>query len=244
MSSRKKIKFSVAGISGVGKRPTMHAALKDKGYYYEYGNLFGGVFRVMKFCTAVAGIFVLISAIVLTTNFIGFGSFGDGGMTMVFQSLSGAGKDLKYVDGISVENVPVKGEYLYSGGVEKEVLKLKFTSDGEIFRLKSLRIKTGGVDEWSKLVLKDGDGDEYRGSFENGYVNFENLYFKIDPENVLDLSFIAEFPEDLHFGQRIYFKIEDVRDIGLSLYGDSVNVKALYPLRGAYFTVVARKRVF
>lgn len=222
----------------------MHAALKDKGYYYEYGNLFGGVFRVMKFCTAVAGIFVLISAIVLTTNFIGFGSFGDGGMTMVFQSLSGAGKDLKYVDGISVENVPVKDEYLYSGGVEKEVLKLKFTSDGEIFRLKSLRIKAGGVDDWSKLVLKDGDGDEYAQDFDDGYVNFKNLYFKIDPENVLDLSFIAEFPEDLHFGQRVYFEIGDVRDIGLSLYGDSANVKASYPLRGAYFTVVARKRVF
>ena len=220
----------------------MHAAAKEKGYYYEYG--FFDFFKVLKSCTAVAGFAVLISTIVLTTNFIGLGSFGDGGMAMVFQSLAKGEEDSKYVEGISVENVPVKGEYLYSGGDEKEVLKLKFASGGEIFRLKSLKVKVGGIDGWSKLVLKDGDGGEYRGSLENGYVNFENLYFRIDSGNVLDLSFAAEFPEDLHFGQRIYFGIEDPRDIGLSLYGDEVGVKAMYPLRGAYFTVVARKRVF
>jgi hypothetical protein len=241
MSLARKIKFSVSGISGVGKRKTTHAAVKEKGYYYERKN--GEGFGILKFCTAAAGFAILIAAIVFTTNFIGFGG-GQDGTAMVFQSLTKSGEDLKYVDGISVENVPTKGEYLYSGGDEKEVLKLRFTSGGEIFRLKSLKVKVGGIDELGELIMKDSEGDEYRGKFDGDYVSFENLYFRIDEGSDLGLNFVAEFPEDLHFGQRIYFEIEDSRDIGLNLYGEEVGVKADYPLMGAYFTVVARKMVF
>jgi|GEM_PF-5521509 len=253
--SSKKIKFSVNGINGVGRRTLMHSALNDRklqngkgSYYYACGGLgsmFGGLFKVFKFCTAVAGISVFATTVVFTTNILSPGH--DNGLAMIFQSIEAAMKKPNYVDGFSVENVLLEDEYLYSGGAVKEVLKLKFTSDGEIFRLKNLKVKVGGVDNstWrSELVLKDNFGNDFDGDFEDGYVNFENLYFKIDEGQDLELSFDASFPDDLHFGQRIYFEIENPRDIGLSLYGDEVNVKATYPLRGAYFTVVARKRAF
>lgn len=254
MSSR-KIKFSVNGINSVGQRPTMYAALKNSrvqngkgGYYYTSNNLwslFGGLFKVFKLCSTAAGFMILIAAIVLTTNFMG--SRRDSGLAMVFQSIESEMNGPNYVDGISVENVPLKSEYLYTGGVEKEVLKLKFTSSGEIFRLKNLKVKVGGIDnsEWyGELVLNDNSGGKFRGFFDDGYVNFENLYFRIDEDAVLNLSFVALLPSSLHFGQRIYFEIENPSDIGLSLYGDDVSVKAAYPLRGAYFTFVAKKKIF
>jgi hypothetical protein len=241
--SSKKIKFNVSGINGVGQRRTAHA---DKfNYYYKKVGIFGGLFGVLKVCVVTAGFMILVAAVTLTTNFLGAGQ--SNGMAMVFQSIEAAVNGPKYVDGISVENVPLKNEYLYAGGVEKEVLKLKFSSSGEIFRLKNLRVKVGGVDdsEWlGELVLKDGSGHEFRGSFEDDYMSFENLYFRIDDGDILDLSFAAMLPSNLHFGQRVYFEIENPSDIGLSLYGDDVNIRAAYPLRGAYFTVVARKMVF
>jgi len=217
------MKFSVKGVAGL-KKSSM-AKLASKAFY------------VVGLCAAI--------------TLVGTYSAEDSGKYMANTVMPSRPPviDLDaydYSDGLYMDIDNGDDLYIYPEDENKYVSNLRFVSELDNFRLKNLRLKISGVADSGvrKIKMIGGDGSVYKGDIWNGYVKFKNLYLKITPESEAVFSLYADFSDDLKFGQRLYFELENPDDLDITKYGERVYIQYDYPLKGGFTSVVGKHQTF
>lgn len=246
----RKVRFEVNGILGVSKKP------KRGGWRLRAATLY-----ILAALAAVSLVIVVV--------FAPYGRELHGNTDV----MSGWNMPLdvsnyEFAEGFEFSMLPTEDGFAVAGETSKHVMTLRFHSNKDAFRLRSLGLKIGGVDEEdiSNIEMTGADGKTYNGYLWNGYVKFKNLYVKSAVGNAgedgsltlatpaassdgtvaeeLSFDLYLDFSKDLKFGERLYFRLESPEDLDVTINGDRVYLKATYPLIGPYISIIGRQILF
>jgi len=154
---------------------------------------------------------------------------------------------LNYVEDVSFSMTSVDGgSYVVSGDEGKHVMSLRFSTAERPFRLKEFKLRIDGLDdsEYSDFYMVSPDGQKYRGYEWNDSVKFKNLYLKgkFGEDLVFDLYMSVD--EDLKFGDRFRFVLDNPEDLDFTVYGDRAYSDLEYPLDGPSVSIIGSKILF
>jgi hypothetical protein len=206
----------------------------------------------------IVGAGCAISAFALVLYGAGLGDVSNYGVEMLSVKASGVGDEPggegkvgSEAGVVSVQTVNFKFEspdelFLIPEEESKDIGRLKFYSADGSSRLRGFSLEVGGLveEDIEKIELEYDGGVVYNGVFEDGVVEFKNLYLNIEPGIPLYFDVHVDFVEGLHFGQSAWLSVRDESFIDLTMGGERIYIDKDYPVVSPSLSVVGGRMVF